>query len=194
MLSCRAGALRPGGSESPALCRRSTSSMEASPRCSLPMMMSRLAQGQGPRARQVSMGARSWAERGRGAVLTLPKVNPAEYLVGRGLRERTVPPRARRPGGSEGPSLLLCPIALAQLTLLRDFVSDDFTVFEAHLFTVFETHQILSESGIRPIQGVGLEIRPFPPSVSRGQNDPLRDPTSLCTVGEGCCASRAVES
>ena len=64
MLSCRAGALRPGGSESPALCRRSTSSMEASPRCSLPMMMSRLAQGQGPRARQVSMGARSWAERG----------------------------------------------------------------------------------------------------------------------------------
>ena len=86
VLSCRAGALRPGGSESPALCRRSTSSMEASPRCSLPMMMSRLAQGQGPRARQVSMGARSWAERGRGAVLTLPKVNPAEYLVGRGLQ------------------------------------------------------------------------------------------------------------
>ena len=58
-----------------------------------------------------------------------------------------------------------CLIALAQLTQLRDFVSDDFTVFEAHLFTVFETHQILSESGIRPIEGVGLEIRPFPLSV-----------------------------
>ena len=60
-------------------------------------------------------------------------------------------------------------IALAQLTLFRDFVSDDFTVFEAHLFTVFETHQILSESGIRPIEGVGLEIRPFPLSVRDGQ-------------------------
>ena len=71
----------------------------------------------------------------------------------------------RRKRGCEVHPCSTCPIALAQLTLLRDFVSDDFTVFEAHLFTVFETHQILSESGIRPIQGVGLEIRPFSPSV-----------------------------
>ena len=58
-----------------------------------------------------------------------------------------------------------CLIALAQLTLLRDFVSDDFTLFETVLFTLFETDLILSESGIRPIEGVGLEIRPFPLSV-----------------------------
>ena len=46
------------------------------------MMMTRLAQGQGPRARQVSMGVRSRAERGRGAILTLPKVIPAQGRVG----------------------------------------------------------------------------------------------------------------
>ena len=65
-------------------------------------------------------------------------------------------------GRPPGPSLL----HLTRLLCAADFfVIDDFTLFETDLFTLFETDLILSESGIRPIQGVGLEIRPFPLSV-----------------------------